>query len=178
MDPMAILRTVNVSAAGALEKAGAKATDVVGIGVTNQRESTVVWDRVTGAPLYDCVLWHDARTSGTSASLEDALGGKDALRESCSLPISTYFSGVKLRWLIDNVPEVKAGFEKGTALFGTVDSWLMWNLTGGAKGGVRPFALATGGTAETRLTPHPHFPPVQWAPPHATSPTSPTPRVQ
>eukprot|EP00966_Prymnesium_polylepis_P218460 5056492-Prymnesium_polylepis.1 len=77
MDPMAILSTVNASAAGALEKAGATASDVVGIGVTNQRESTVVWDRATGAPLYDCVLWHDARTAGTSAMLEGTLGGKD-----------------------------------------------------------------------------------------------------
>ena len=154
MDPMAILRTVNTSAAGALEKAGAKATDVVGIGVTNQRESTVVWDRVTGKPLYDCVLWHDARTSSTSGMLEAALGGKDALRASCGLPISTYFSGVKLRWLIDNVPEVKAGFEKGTALFGTVDSWLLWNLTGGAQGGApQLFRASTSAASDPQPTP-------------------------
>lgn len=137
MDPMAILRSVRESAAGALAKAGASAADVIGIGVTNQRESTIVWDRRTGNPLYDCVLWHDARTRDTCAILESKLGGKNALRNVCGLPVSTYFSGVKAHWLINNVPAVKTGFENGTALFGTVDSWLIWNLTGGAKGGVQ-----------------------------------------
>lgn len=107
MDPNAIVATTELSASGALAKAGATAKDVLGIGITNQRESTVVWDRVTGKPLYDCVLWHDARTRETSAALEAQLGGQDALRPVCGLPISTYFSGVKLRWLVDNVPEVK-----------------------------------------------------------------------
>ena len=134
MDPLAIVKTVELSASGALLKAGARAADVVGVGITNQRESTVVWDRKTGKPLYDAVLWHDARTRETSAALEEALGGQDALRPVCGLPISTYFSGVKLRWLVDNVPAVKAGLEAGTALVGTVDSWLAWNLTGGAAG--------------------------------------------
>ena len=134
MDPMAILSTIDQSAAGALEKAGATAKDVVGIGITNQRESTIVWDRRTGEPLYDAVLWHDARTSETSAALQTELGGQDALRSVCGLPISTYFTGVKLRWLQDNVPAVREGLENGTALVGTVDSWLLWNLTGGAKG--------------------------------------------
>ena len=134
MDPKAIVSTVEQSAAGALQKAGARAADVVGIGITNQRESTVVWDKRTGEPLYDAVLWHDARTSETSAALQAALGGQDALRAVCGLPISTYFTGVKLRWLQDNVPAVKAGLEAGTALVGTVDSWLIWNLTGGAGG--------------------------------------------
>ena len=134
MDPLAIVSTVTTSAAGALEKAGAKASDVVGVGITNQRESTVVWDKVTGKPLYDAVLWHDARTRDTVATLEAQLGGQDALRSVCGLPISTYFTGVKLRWLLDNVPAVKEGFAKGTALVGTVDSWLAWNLTGGASG--------------------------------------------
>ena len=134
MDPMRIVATTEESAAGALQKAGATAKDVVGVGITNQRESTVVWDKRTGEPLYDCVLWHDARTSDTAAALEAALGGKDALRSVCGLPISTYFSGVKLRWMMDNLPAVKAAVEGGTALFGTVDSWLAWNLTGGAGG--------------------------------------------
>jgi glycerol kinase len=134
MDPMAILSTISTSAQGALDKAGAKASDVVGVGITNQRESTVVWDKVTGKPLYDAILWHDARTSDTAASLINQLGGQDALRATCGLPISTYFTGVKLRWLLDNVPEVKEAFAKGTALVGTVDSWVAWNLTGGAAG--------------------------------------------
>jgi len=135
MDPLAILSTVATSAEGALQKAGATAADVVGVGITNQRESTIVWDKTTGKPLYDAVLWHDARTSGTAAALTAQLGGQDALRAACGLPISTYFSGVKLRWLYDNVPDVREGLEKGTALFGTVDTWLAWHLTGGPRGG-------------------------------------------
>ena len=134
MDPKAIVSSVEQSAAGALQKAGATAKDVVGIGITNQRESTVVWDGRTGEPLYDAVLWHDARTRDTSSALQAALGGQDALRSICGLPISTYFTGVKLRWLLDNVPEGRAGFEAGTARVGTVDSWVTWNLTGGARG--------------------------------------------
>ena len=115
MDPMKILSTVADSAQGALTKAGATAADVVGVGITNQRESTIVWDKTTGKPLYDAILWHDARTAETAKSLEAALGSQDALRSACGLPISTYFSGVKLRWLLDNVPEVKAAFESGKA---------------------------------------------------------------
>lgn len=132
MDPMLILSSVEESAAGALKKAGATAKDVLGVGITNHRESTVVWDKRTGKPLYDCVLWHDARTMETSNALKQKLGGQDALRSISGLPISSYFSGVKLRWLIDNVPDVRSGFERGTALFGTVDTWLAWNLTAGA----------------------------------------------
>ena len=135
MDPLKILSTISDSAAGALSKAGATASDVVGVGITNQRESTIVWDKTTGKPLYDAILWHDARTADTASGLVRSLGGQDALRAACGLPISTYFSGVKLRWLLDNVPEVKAAFERGTALFGTVDTWVAWNLTGGVDGG-------------------------------------------
>ena len=134
MDPMKILSTVDASAAGALEKAGATAKDVVGVGITNQRESTIVWDKRSGEPLYDCVLWHDARTAETAQHLVESLNGQDSLRDVCGLPISTYFSGVKLRWLQDHVPAVKEAVESGNALFGTVDTWLAWNLTGGAKG--------------------------------------------
>jgi glycerol kinase len=134
MDPKAIVSSVEVCAAGALAKAGATASDVVGVGITTQRETTIVWDKRTGEPLHPAILWHDARTSDTSRALCDALGGQDALRGVCGLPISTYFSGVKLRWLMEHVPAVRAGIEGGTALFGTVDSWLAWNLTGSAGG--------------------------------------------
>jgi len=134
MDAKRIVGTVTDSAAAALAAAGASASDVVGVGITNQRESTVVWDKRTGEPLYDCILWHDARTATTVSALADELGGQDALRATCGLPLSTYFSGVKLRWLLEAVPAVKEGFESGTALVGTVDSWLAWNLTGGAGG--------------------------------------------
>jgi len=134
MDPMAILSTVETCAAGALQKAGATARDLVGIGITNQRETTVVWDKRTGAPLYDAILWHDGRTSEVVQALRAELGGQDAVRGVTGLPISTYFSASKLRWLMENVPEVREGLRAGTALVGTVDSWLVWNLTGGAKG--------------------------------------------
>ena len=134
MDPKAILSSVEQCAAGALEKAGASAKDLLGVGITNQRESTVVWDKRTGEPLYDAILWHDGRTRDTVQALVAELGGQDALRSVTGLPISTYFSGSKLRWLMDNVPAVKAGIDGGTALFGTIDTWLVWNLTGGASG--------------------------------------------
>ena len=134
MDPMAILSTVEQCAAGALQKADASARDLVGIGITNQRETTVVWDKDTGLSLYDAILWHDGRTSKVVQALRDKLGGQDAMRGVTGLPISTYFSASKLRWLTENVPEVRDGLRAGTALVRTVDSWLVWNLTGGAKG--------------------------------------------
>ena len=134
MDPMVILSTVETCAAAVLQKAGATASDVLGIGITNQRETTVVWDKRTGAPLYDAILWHDGRTSDVVQALRTELGGQDAVRGVTGLPISTYFSASKLRWLIENVPEVREGLQAGTALVGTIDSWLIWNLTGGAKG--------------------------------------------
>ena len=134
MDPMAILSTVETCAAGALQKAGATARDLVGIGITNQRETTVVWDKRTGAPLHDAILWHDGRTSEVVQALRAELGGQDAVRGVTGLPISTYFSASKLRWLMEHVPEVREGLRAGTALVGTIDSWLVWNLTGGAKG--------------------------------------------
>ena len=100
MDPMAILSTVETCAAGALQKAGATARDLVGIGITNQRETTVVWDKRTGAPLHDAILWHDGRTSEVVQALRAELGGQDAVRGVTGLPISTYFSASKLRWLV------------------------------------------------------------------------------
>ena len=129
MDPTAILSSVEQSAAGALEKTGISASEIVGVGITNQRETIVVWDKNTGAPLHDAVLWLDNRTSETVSSLVSELGSPDALRAECGLPISTYFTGVKLRWLTENVPAVQQGLQQGTALVGTVDSWLIWNLT-------------------------------------------------
>ena len=135
MDANTILASVETCAAAALAEAGATAAQVVGVGITNQRETTVVWDRNTGEPLHDAVLWLDTRTRETVAGLVEApgVGGVDGLRGVCGLPLSTYFTGVKLRWLIDNVPDVREGLEKGTALVGTVDSWLIWKLTGGAQ---------------------------------------------
>uniref|UniRef100_A0A8C6WVB3 glycerol kinase n=1 Tax=Neogobius melanostomus TaxID=47308 RepID=A0A8C6WVB3_9GOBI len=108
------------------------------IGVTNQRETTVVWDKETGEPLYNAIVWLDLRTQSTVERLINKAPGrnKNHLKHKTGLPISTYFSAVKLRWLLDNVDEVKQAVVSGRALFGTVDSWIIWCLTGGRSGGV------------------------------------------
>lgn len=108
------------------------------VGVTNQRETTIVWDRNTGEPLYNALVWYDARTSSTVDELVKKLPNNDKnhFRKVCGVPLSTYFSGVKLRWLKDNVPEVTLAMENGSCLFGTVDSWLIYNLTGGIYDGI------------------------------------------
>ncbi|XP_063868521.1 glycerol kinase-like isoform X3 [Scylla paramamosain] len=112
--------------------------DIKAVGITNQRETTVVWDRTTGLPLCNAIVWLDARTASTAeAILKETPGqNKDYLKDLCGLPISTYFSAVKLRWLLDNLPEVQEAAAQGNLLFGTVDSWLLWNLTGGLDGGL------------------------------------------
>ena len=130
-----VWRTIETCMAEAKERHGITAAHVKGVGLMNQRETTVVWDRETGKSLHRAVVWLDVRTADTCHALEKRLGGKDALRGKCGLPISTYFSGVKLRWLIDNVPAVQEACVSGRAMFGTVDSWLLYNLTGGAGGG-------------------------------------------
>lgn len=112
------------------EKLSITPSQIKAVGITNQRETTIVWDKNTGSPLYPAIVWHDARTVSTMESLEEKLSS-EKVRSISGLPISTYFSGVKLRWMIENVPEVAAAFEEGTALFGTVDTWLVWNLSGG-----------------------------------------------
>jgi glycerol kinase len=126
-----IYRSVEESARGAMEKVNASSSDVVALGITNQRETLCVWDKTTGEPLHQAILWLDTRNRDTVATLETELGDTDALRDKCGLPISTYFSGVKLRWLIDNVPDVANAVKSGNALIGTVDSWLIWKLTNG-----------------------------------------------
>lgn len=107
----------------------------VAIGITNQRETTVVWDRTTGEPLYNAIVWLDTRTSTLVHEMEAEFGGTDAFRNTCGLPFSTYFSALKMKWLLENVPAVaKAASEKRLCL-GTVDSWLLYNLSGGASHG-------------------------------------------
>lgn len=121
--------------AGALKKAKLSASDLVSIGITNQRETSVLWDKKTGAPLHNAVVWMDTRTDQLVARYEKD-GGKDRLREKTGLPLATYFSGLKLHWLLDNVPGARAKAEAGEVLFGNIDTWLVWNLTGGADGGI------------------------------------------
>ncbi|XP_054282634.1 glycerol kinase-like [Macrosteles quadrilineatus] len=112
--------------------------DIVSIGMTNQRETTIVWDPFTGEPLYNAIVWLDVRTADTVERMKAKVKGKTAetLKALSGLPISTYFSALKLRWLMDNVPEVKAAVDEKRCYFGTVDTWLIWNLTGGIHGGL------------------------------------------
>jgi glycerol kinase len=131
-DPIEIAARVDETMAGALRSAGLTAHDLAAIGVTNQRETTVVWDPATGRPWYNAIVWQDTRTDRIAAALESK---RAWLCERTGLPPATYFSAPKLQWILDNVAGVRAAAEAGRALFGTVDSWIIWNLTGGPNGG-------------------------------------------
>ncbi|CAE8659537.1 unnamed protein product, partial [Polarella glacialis] len=135
-DPKEILASVIHCAEGAMKKAGATKADIAAIGITNQRETTVAWDKNTGEPLYKAIVWLDLRTSDTVAELCRGRGGKDRFRKKTGLPISTYFSAVKMRWMLDNVPEIKKAAAEDRCCFGTIESWLLYSLTGGKDGGV------------------------------------------
>ena len=118
----------------ALAKASAARSDLAAIGVANQRETTVLWDKATGAPLCNAIVWMDTRTEALVARFAND-GGTDRLRARTGLPLASYFSGLKLVWLLENLPGVRARAQNGEVLFGTIDSWLIWNLTGGPRGG-------------------------------------------
>ncbi len=117
-----------------LEKAGLNVSDLAGIGITNQRETTVVWSKNTGKPVCNGIVWQDTRTDQICNKLADD-EGQDRFRSRVGLPLSTYFSGPKLIWILDNVPGVRKEAERGEILFGTIDTWLVWNLTGGVNNG-------------------------------------------
>jgi glycerol kinase len=118
-----------------LEKVGASASDVAALGITNQRETAVVWDRSTGEPIHNALVWQDTRTDKLVDELS-ADGGQDRFRAKVGLPLATYFSGPKISWLLDNVPGARAKAEAGELAFGNIDTWLIWNLTGGVNGGL------------------------------------------
>jgi glycerol kinase len=120
---------------GALASSPAEAGDVEAIGITNQRETTVVWDRETGEPIHNAIVWQDTRTGALVRELAGDQG-VDRLREAVGLPLSTYFSGPKIRWLLDNVDGAQDRAENGELAFGNMDTWVLWNLTGGSSGGV------------------------------------------
>jgi glycerol kinase len=128
-DAAEIWRNVQACIANALERAGIGATDLAAIGITNQRETTVLWDRRTGEPVAPAVVWQDTRTADLVATFA-ADGGQDRFRDRTGLPLATYFSGPKLRWLLDADPTLRPRAEAGEVLFGTMDTWLIWNLTG------------------------------------------------
>ena len=133
-DPLEIAERTNTVIAGAMRHAGLSATDLTAVGVTNQRETTVVWNPKTGRPWYNAIVWQDTRTDRIVSALDKGPKGK-IIRERTGLPPATYFSGAKLQWILDNVDGVRAAVGRGEAVFGTVDSWVIWNLTGGADGG-------------------------------------------
>ena len=127
-------RTAEVIRA-ALASSGISVSDLVAIGVTNQRETTVVWDRRTGEPIYNAIVWQDTRTDKIVNELAKD-GGPDRLRPRTGLPLATYFSGPKVKWILDHVEGARARAARGDLLFGNIDSWCIWNLTGGPEGGV------------------------------------------
>ncbi len=134
-DPMEIWARCEDVIKGALAKAGITAADLAAVGITNQRETAVVWDKRTGKPVYNAIVWQDTRTKDICDALEKD-GGPDRLRPKTGLPLATYFSGPKVKWILDNVPGARAEADAGNLLFGNIDTWCIWNLTGGANGGV------------------------------------------
>src|ERR671915_145946 len=119
---------------GALQKAGIQASDLAAVGITNQRETTVVWDQNTGEAVFNALVWQDTRTDKICDELSQD-GGQDRFRLQTGLPIATYFSGPKIRWLLDNDPSLRDKADNGDILFGNIDTWCIWNLTGGPDGG-------------------------------------------
>jgi glycerol kinase len=119
----------------ALASAGASAGEIAALGITNQRETTLVWDRRTGEPVHNAIVWQDTRTAALVRELAGS-AGTDRLRERVGLPLSTYFSGPKLTWLLDNIEGLRERAEGGELAFGNMDAWLLWMLTGGPAGGV------------------------------------------
>ena len=134
-DPLEIVGNTNEVIGAALARANLNASDLAAVGITNQRETTVLWDKATGRPLCNAIVWMDTRTAQLVAGYARD-GGQDRFREKTGLPLTTYFAGLKLRWILDNVEGARPKAESGEALFGTIDSWLTWNLTGGPNAGV------------------------------------------
>ncbi|AXB47016.1 glycerol kinase GlpK [Amycolatopsis albispora] len=123
-------------AAGALAKADITAADIAAVGITNQRETTLVWDRKTGKPVYNAIVWQDTRTDKIVGELGALGGGQERYRAKTGLPLATYFSGPKIKWILDNVDGARERAEAGDLLFGNMDTWVLWNMTGGTQGGV------------------------------------------
>ncbi|HKZ70203.1 MAG TPA: glycerol kinase GlpK, partial [Anaerolineales bacterium] len=134
-DPIEIWHRTQEVIVAALMRGGLTEKDIAAVGVTNQRETTVVWDKATGQPLHNAIVWQDTRTADLCAKLARA-GGQNRFRKKVGLPLATYFSGPKIKWILDNVPGVKALAKRGEALFGNIDTWVIWNLTGGVNGGI------------------------------------------
>ncbi|MEU3465743.1 glycerol kinase GlpK [Streptomyces sp. NPDC006733] len=134
-DATEIWTNVQEVVASAVEKAGITAEDVKAIGITNQRETTLLWDKNTGEPVHNALVWQDTRTDALCRELGRNVG-QDRFRRETGLPLASYFAGPKARWLLDNVEGLRERADRGEILFGTMDSWVIWNLTGGPDGGV------------------------------------------
>ncbi|MDT4891461.1 MAG: glycerol kinase [Pseudonocardiales bacterium] len=130
-DPAEIWSNTRAALAGAAARAELRSGDVAAVGITNQRETTVVWDRATGEPIAPAIVWQDTRTQDICDELGALGGGAERYRERTGLPLATYFAGPKVRWLLDNVDGARRRAENGELAFGTIDSWLVWNLSGG-----------------------------------------------
>jgi glycerol kinase len=140
-DPTEILIAVQQcikKAVEILQADSVEPSDIVAVGITNQRETTVVWDSITGEPLHNAIVWLDARTTSTVDAILETVPNRSLnyLKPLCGLPISPYFSALKLHWLMENVPRVRQAIDEKRCCFGTIDSWLIWNLTGGKDGGI------------------------------------------
>jgi len=131
-EAMDLWTTTAATCRGAIEKAGLKPDEIAAIGITNQRETTLIWDRTTGKPLHRAIVWQDRRTSELCQQLK-AAGHEPTVTERTGLLLDPYFSATKLKWLLDNVEGARAKAEAGDLCFGTVDSWIIWHLTGGAS---------------------------------------------
>ncbi|WP_020597403.1 glycerol kinase GlpK [Spirosoma panaciterrae] len=134
-DPEEIWKNTLEVIALARIKAKLSVQDIAAVGITNQRETTVVWNRRTGKPYYNAIVWQDMRTADL-VNQYSADGGQDRFRSQTGLPLATYFSGLKLKWLLDHVPGLREDAERGDALFGNMDTFVVWNLTGGSQGGL------------------------------------------
>tara|TARA_B110000902_G_scaffold266105_1_gene352549 strand:+ start:2110 stop:3594 length:1485 start_codon:yes stop_codon:yes gene_type:complete len=127
-DPFAILESQLSTLKKVIQKTNINSADIVGLGITNQRETTVVWDKNTGKPIYNAIVWQDKRTADICENLKRN-GLENHIRQTTGLVVDPYFSGTKIHWILENVPNARAASAKGNLLFGTIDSWLLWNLT-------------------------------------------------
>ena len=134
-DPAEIRRRVEEVVAEAMQAKGLAPSDLAAIGITNQRETTVLWSKSTGKPVYNAIVWQDTRVADAVSEFASH-GGQDRYRAKTGLPLSTYFSGLKIRWILDEVPGARKAADSGDLLFGNIDTFIIWNLTGGINGGV------------------------------------------
>jgi len=135
-DPEEIWENVRTVTAGALAKADLSSADIVAVGITNQRETAMVWDKTTGKPVYNAIVWQDTRTDAICQQLGALGGGPERYKDKVGLPLATYFSGPKVRWILDNVEGAREKAEAGDLVFGNMDTWVIWNMTGGVDGGL------------------------------------------